>query len=71
MRKVALLAAVALSAVFANTSSSIAATDEEFYNLNKNTHLFLKDLWNPAAVTAQPAAPAAGAKVAKKKKSKK
>ena len=68
MRKVALLAAVALSAVFANTSSSIAATDDEFYNLNKNTHLFLKDLWNPAAVTAQPAA---GVKVAKKKKSKK
>ena len=71
MRKVALLAAVALSAVFANTSSSIAATDEEFYNLNKNTYLFLKDAWNPAAATAQPAAPAAGAKVAKKKKGKK
>ena len=39
MRKVALLAAIALSALFANTSSSTAAEDE-FYNLNKNTFLF-------------------------------
>jgi hypothetical protein len=67
MRKVALLAAVVLSAVFANPSSSVAATDEELYNLNKNTHLFIKDLWNPYAASATPAA---ASKAAKKKKAK-
>ena len=71
MRKVALLAAVALSAVFANTSSSVAATDEDVANLNKNTFLFLQGPFGAAAQAAPAAAPAAGAKVAKKKKSKK
>lgn len=72
MRKVALLAAVVLSAAFSNISTSYAA-DEDIANLNRNTFLFLGDLFNPAA-TAQPAAapaPAAEVKVAKKKKSKK
>ena len=70
MRKVALLAAVALSAVFANTSSSVAA-NEDVANLNKNTFLFLQGPFGPAAQAAPAAAPAAGAKVAKKKKAKK
>jgi hypothetical protein len=70
MRKVALLAAVALSAVFANTSSSIAATDE-FYNLNKNTFLFMQGPFGAGVQAAPDAAPAAGPKVAKKKKGKK
>jgi hypothetical protein len=68
MRKIALLAAVALSAAFANTSTSFAATDAEFYSLNKNTHMFLHDAWNPYAATAKPAAPAK--KMAKKKSKK-
>jgi hypothetical protein len=66
MRKIALLAAVALSAAFANTSTSYAATDAEFYNLNKNTHLFVRDAWNPYAATSKPAA-APAKKVSKKK----
>jgi hypothetical protein len=71
MRKVALLAAIALSALFANTSSSTAAEDE-FYNLNKNTFLFLQGPGGSAvAAPAETTAPAAGVKVAKKKKSKK
>ena len=69
MRKIALLAAVVLSAAFANTSTSYAATDAELYNLNKNTHLFLRDAWNPYAATAKPAA-APGKKMAKKKSKK-
>ena len=73
MRKVALLAAIALSVVFANTSTSVAATDTELYNLNKNGHDFVRDLWNPYAATAKPAAAPKAAKKAKmaKKKSKK
>jgi hypothetical protein len=70
MRKVALLAAFALSVVFANTSSSNAATDEELYNLNKNSHMFVRDLWNPYAATSAPTAATKGKKVAKKKSKK-
>jgi hypothetical protein len=68
MRKVLFLAAVVLSASFATTSPSIAAPGDDLYNLNKNTHMLMRDLWNPYAATAQAAAPA---KVAKKKKMKK
>jgi hypothetical protein len=64
MRKIALLAAVVLSAAF--TSPSFATTDAELYALNKNTHSFMKDLWNPYAATATPAGPTK--KMAKKKK---
>jgi len=56
MRKVALLAAIALSVAFLNTSTSVAATDAELYNLNKNGHDFVRDLWNPYAATSKPAA---------------
>ena len=68
MRKIALLAAVVLSAAFANTSTSYAVTDAELYSLNKNTHMFVRDAWNPYAATAKPAAP--GKKMAKKKSKK-
>ena len=70
MRKVALLAAVVLPALFATNSTSYAA-GEEASDLNKNTTLFLRDLFNPAGMAQPAAAPAAPAKVAKKKKSKK
>jgi hypothetical protein len=66
MRKIALLAAVVLSAAYANTSPSHAATDAELYNLNKNTHVFLRDAWNPYAATAKPAK-ATGKKIARRK----
>ena len=71
MRKVALLSAVVLAAVFSSTPSSAQSappTPDEIYNLNKSTHLFLQGPMGPAAQTA--AAPAA-AKPAKKKKAKK
>jgi hypothetical protein len=64
MRKIALLTAVVLSAAYANTGTSYAATDAELYNLNKNTHLFMRDAWNPYAATARPAT---GKKIARKK----
>jgi hypothetical protein len=64
MRKIALLAAVVLSAAFANPSTSYAQGGDA--NLNKNTHLFVRDAMNPYAATAKPAA-APGKKVAKKK----
>ena len=67
MRKVALLAAIALSVVFLNTSTSVAATDAELYNLNKNGHDFVRDLWNPYAATSKPAAAPKAKKMAKKK----
>ena len=70
MRKAALLAAIALSAVFANTSSSGAMTDAEWYNLNKNGHNFVRDAWNPYAATSKPAAAPKAKKVAKKKSKK-
>lgn len=70
MRKLALLSVVVLSAAFANTTTSYAATDEELMNLNKNTHLFVRDLWNPYAATSKPAAAAPKAKMAKKKSKK-
>jgi hypothetical protein len=65
MRKVALLAAVALSASFANTTPSVA---QDFYQLNKSTFLFLQGPGGPAATAA---APAPASKVARKKRSKK
>ena len=68
MRKVALLAAIALPALFANTSLSIAAGENDIYELNKNTFMFLQGPGAPVA--AAPAEPAA-VKVAKKKKAKK
>jgi hypothetical protein len=64
MRKVALLTAVVLSAMFANTSSSVALTDEELYKMNKSTH----DLFRGAAVAGQPAAAEPAMKHKKKKK---
>ena len=65
MRKVALFAAVALAAVFANTSPSRAADDVA--SLNKNTHVFLADAFNPYVATSKVAA-APKAKKGKKKK---
>jgi hypothetical protein len=70
MRKIALLTAFALAVVFANTSSSNAATDAELYALNKDAHNFVRDLWNPYAATSAPAAATKGKKVAKKKSKK-
>jgi hypothetical protein len=70
MRKIALLAAFALSAVFANTSSSNAATDAELMNLNKDAHNFIRDAWNPYAATATPAAGPKAKRMAKKKSKK-
>lgn len=70
MRKVALLAAVLLSAAFANVNTSYAATDEELMKLNKSTHDFLRDAWNPYAATSAPAAATKGKKAAKKKSKK-
>ena len=35
-----------------------AEAGEKLYNLNKNTHLFVRDVLNPYAATAKPAAPA-------------
>ena len=67
MRKVALFAAVALAAAFANTSPSRAADDVA--SLNKNTHLFLADVFNPYAATSKVAA--ASDKKGKKGKKKK
>ena len=66
MRKVALLAAVALPVMFASATPSVA---QDFYALNKNTFLFLQGPGGPAAPAAT--APAPGMKVAKKKKGKK
>jgi hypothetical protein len=57
MRKIALLAAVVLSAALANTSTSYAQQGgDAWYNLNKNAHMFVRDAWNPYAATARPAA---------------
>jgi hypothetical protein len=64
MRKVALFAAVALAAAFANTSPSYAADDVA--SLNKNTHSFLAAAFNPYVATSKAAA--APAKKGKKKK---
>jgi hypothetical protein len=66
MRKVALLAAVALSAAFANTTPSVA--QDNFYEMNKNTFLFLQGPGGPSAAVAQPAAAPKVAKAKKKKK---
>ena len=68
MRKVALTLAVLVAAGFSSTPSS-AATDEEVYNLNKNTHMLMRAGWHPMVATAAPAAPAKAAKKGKKKKS--
>jgi hypothetical protein len=66
MRKVALFAAVALAAAFANTSPSRAADDVA--SLNKNTQLFLTDVFNPYAASSKvAAAPAKKGKKGKKK----
>jgi hypothetical protein len=70
MRKVAVLAAIALPAMFASAAPTVA---QDFYALNKNTFLFLQGPGGPAAPAATATAPAPGmkvAKVAKKKKSK-
>jgi hypothetical protein len=66
MRKLALLAAVALSAAFFATPSTPSYAQGT--DLNPNTTKFVRDAWNPYAATAQPAA---AAKAAKKKKGKK
>jgi hypothetical protein len=68
MRKVALLAAVALPVTFVSATPSVA---QDFYALNKNTFLFLQGPGGPAAPAATATAPAPGMKVAKKKKGKK
>ena len=68
MRKVALLAAIALPVTFASATPSVA---QDFYALNKNTFLFLQGPGGPAAPAATAPAPAPGMKVAKKKKGKK
>ena len=65
MRKVALFAAVAMTAAFANTSTPAVAQD--FFELNKNTFMFLQGPAGPAATAAAPA-PAKAAKKGKKKK---
>jgi hypothetical protein len=69
MRKVALLAAFGLSVAFLSISSTVPASAQAVQDLNKNTHLFLKDLFNPAA--AAPAPAKGGKKVAAKKGKKK
>lgn len=66
MRKIALSLAVLVAAGFSSTPSS-AATDEELYSLNKNTHMLMRAAWSPVAATAAPAAPAKAAKKGKKK----
>jgi hypothetical protein len=65
MRKVVLSLAMLVAAGFSSTPSS-AATDEEIYNLNKNTHMLMRAAWSPAAV-APAAAPAKAGKKGKKK----
>lgn len=65
MRKVALSLAVLVAAGFSSTPSS-AATDEEIYNLNKNTHMLMRAAWSPVAA-APAAAPAKAGKKGKKK----
>ena len=67
MRKVALLAAIALPFTLASAAPTVA---QDFYTLNKNTFLFLQGPAGPSATAAAPAA-APAAKVAKKKKGKK
>ncbi len=69
MRKVALLAAIVLSAVVANVSSSRAAEDAA--DLNKNTFMFLQGPFGPSAQPAGARAEPAAAKAGNKKKSKK
>ena len=65
MRKVALLAAIALPFTFAGAAPTVA---QDFYALNKNTFLFLQ---GPGGSGATAATPAAGLKVAKAAKKKK
>ncbi|MCX7312886.1 MAG: hypothetical protein NTV56_14470 [Alphaproteobacteria bacterium] len=65
MRKVALFAAIAMTAAFANTSAPAVAQD--FFELNKNSFKLLQGPAGAAATTAAPA-PAKTAKKGKKKK---
>jgi hypothetical protein len=66
MRKVALLAAIALPVTFASAAPTVA---QDFYQLNKNTFLFMQGPGGPAATAAAPGMKVA--KVTKKKKGKK
>ena len=66
MRKVALLAAIALPFTFVSVAPTVA---QDFYELNKNTFLFLQGPGGPGAPAAT--APAPGMKVAKVSKKKK
>jgi hypothetical protein len=65
MRKVALLAAVIVTAAF---SSNVAVAQGQ--DLNPNTTKFVRDAINPYAATAKPAAPAKAAMHKKHKKHK-
>ena len=68
MRKVALLAAIALPFTFVFAAPTVA---QDFYELNKNTFLFLQGPGGPGAPAATATAPAPGMKVAKVSKKKK
>ena len=70
MRKIILLAAVGLFAALAATTSSVPASAQSA-DMNPNTTAFLKDLFNPYAATATPAAAPAGMKAGKRSKKKK
>jgi hypothetical protein len=67
MRKVALLAAIVLSAAFMTAPSSVVAQDA-FYEANKNGFMFVRDILNPYAASAKPAETPKVAKARKKKK---
>jgi len=67
MRKVALLAAVVLSAAFMVAPSSVAAQDA-FFEANKNGFMFVRDVLNPYAASSKPAEGPKAAKAKKKKK---
>ena len=70
MRKVALLAAIALSVAFANTSTSLAAKNAARLQCrSKIGNMFVSDLWNPYAVTSTTdAAPKAKEMAAKRRR---